>query len=105
MRRPRIPKVHPARIVATIVVLVVLWLIRPIWHGLAMFFWTAPIVWLPPLVLLGAGAILLRRSRRSWTTLDDLRTGVRPPVWLIAFPVVAFVLFVFGAALRGPLVG
>jgi hypothetical protein len=105
VRRPRIPKVHPARIAAAIVVLVVLWLIRPIWHGLAMFFWTAPIVWLPPLVLLGAGAILLRRSRRSWTTLDDLRTGVRPPVWLIAFPVVAFVLFVFGAALRGPLVG
>jgi hypothetical protein len=105
VRRPRIPKVHPARIAAAIVVLVVLWLIRPIWHGLAMFFWTAPIVWLPPLVVLGAGAVLLRRSRRSWTTLDDLRTGVRPPVWLIAFPVVAFFLFVFGAAVRGPLVG
>jgi hypothetical protein len=97
--------VRPAPIVAAIVALAVLWLIRPIWHGLAMFFWTAPIVWLPPLVLLGAGAVLLRRSRRSWTTLDDLRTGVRPPVWLIAFPVAAFVLFVFGAALRGPLVG
>jgi hypothetical protein len=105
VRRPRIPKVHPARIAAAVVVLVVLWLIRPIWHGLAMFFWTAPIVWLPPLVVLGAGAVLLRRSRRSWTTLDDLRTGVRPPVWLIAFPVVAFFLFVFGAAVRGPLVG
>ncbi|MEA2168820.1 MAG: hypothetical protein QOF76_2120, partial [Solirubrobacteraceae bacterium] len=48
-----------------IVALVVLWLVRPIWHGLAMFFWTAPIVWLPPLALLVAGAVLLRRSQRS----------------------------------------
>ena len=96
---------HPAPIVAGIVVLVVLWLIRPIWHGLAMFFWTAPIVWLPPLLLLGAGVVLLRRSRRSWATLDDLRAGVRPPVWLIAFPALAFLLFVLGAGFEGPLVG
>ncbi len=96
---------HPAPIVAGIVVLAVLWLIRPIWHGLAMFFWTAPIVWLPPLLLLGAGLVLLRRSRRSWATLDDLRAGVRPPVWLIAFPALAFLLFVLGAGFEGPLVG
>ncbi len=88
-----------------IVALVVLWLVRPIWHGLAMFFWTAPIVWLPPLALLVAGAVLLRRAQRSWTTLEDLRTGVRPPGWLLAFPVLAFVLFVLGAGFNGPLVG
>ena len=50
------------------------------------------------------GAVLLRRSQRSWTTLDDLRTGVRPPPWLIGFPIAAFVLFIFGASLSGPLV-
>ena len=88
-----------------VVALVVLWLVRPIWHGLAMFFWTAPIVWLPPLALLVAGVVLLRRAQRSWTTLEDLRTGVRPPGWLIAFPVLAFVLFILGAAFNGPLVG
>lgn len=103
MRLP--PKLNPVPIVLGIVVLVGLWLVRPLWHGLAMFFWTAPIVWLPPLLLLAAGAVLFRRSRRSWTTLEDLRSGVRPPAWLIAFPVLAFVLFVFGAALNGPLVG
>jgi hypothetical protein len=100
VRRP-----NPIPIVAGIVVLVVLWLVRPIWHGLAMFFWTAPIVWFPPLALLAVGALLFRRSRRSWTTLEDLRSGVRPPAWLLAFPILAFVVFIFGAALNGPLVG
>ena len=101
----RVPKLNPVPIVLGIVALVALWLVRPIWHGLAMFFWTAPIVWLPPLLLLAAGTVLFRRSRRSWTTLEDLRSGVRPPAWLIAFPALAFVLFVFGSALNGPLVG
>jgi hypothetical protein len=100
VRRP-----NPIPIVAGIVVLVVLWLVRPIWHGLAMFFWTAPIVWFPPLALLAVGTLLFRRSRRSWTTLEDLRSGVRPPAWLLAFPILAFVVFIFGAALNGPLVG
>jgi hypothetical protein len=92
-------------IVFAIVALVALWLVRPIWHGLAMFVWTEPLVWFFPLALLVAGAVLLRRSQRSWTTLEDLRTGVRPPTWLFAFPALAFVLFIFGAALNGPLVG
>lgn len=102
MRIP--PKLKPVPIVLALVVLVALWFVRPIWHGLAMFFWTKPIVWLPPLLLLVVGAVLFRRSRRSWATLEDLRSGVRPPVWLIAFPVLAFVLFIFGAAFNGPLV-
>jgi hypothetical protein len=101
----RLPNVKPVPIVLGIVVLAVLWLIRPVWHSLAMFFWTAPIVWLPPLLLLAVGAVLFRRSQRSWTTLEDLRSGVRPPTWLLAFPVIAFVLFVLGAALNAPLVG
>jgi hypothetical protein len=105
VRRPRIPNVHPAAAGVAVVGLAVLWLVRPFWHGLAMFVWTAPIVWFAPLLLLAAGGVLLRRSQRSWTTLEDLRTGVRPPAWLIAFPVLAFVAFVLGAALDGPLVG
>gem|GEM_PF-2577564 len=105
MRLPQISKLQPIPIVTGIVALGLLWLVRPIWHGLAMFFWTAPIVWFPPLLLIAAGGVLFRRSQRSWTTLEDLRTGVRPPAWLIAFPGLAFVVFVFGAALEGPLVG
>lgn len=97
-------RVNPAVVAIAVVVLVVLWLTRPIWHGFALFLWTAPIVWLLPLALLGVGALLLRRSQRSWATLDDLRSGVRPPPWLIGFPVAAFLVFVFGASLSGPLV-
>ena len=94
-----------ARLAVALVALAALWLVRPIWHGVAMFVWTAPLVWLPSLVVLAAGGVLLRRSQRSWRTLDDLRAGVRPPAWLLAFPALAFVLFVLGAALNGPLVG
>ena len=101
----RLPSVKPAPIIAGIVVLVVLWLVRPIWHGLAMFFWTQPFVWLPPIVLLGIGGLLLRRSQRSWSTLEDLRSGVRPPVFLFAFPVLAFFAFVICAGISAPLVG
>ncbi|MDQ3723368.1 MAG: hypothetical protein M3376_09950, partial [Actinomycetota bacterium] len=96
--------VKPAALIALAVVLAALWLVRPIWHGLAMFFWTGPIVWLPPVLLLIAGGVLLRRSQRSWSTLEDLRTGVRPPGFLFAFPILAFFAFVIFAGLSGPLV-
>ena len=75
----RFKQINPLVIGAVVVVLFVLWLVRPIWHGFALFLWTAPFVWIMPLALLGAGAVLLRRSQRSWATLEDLRTGVRPP--------------------------
>ncbi len=101
----RLPKIKPVPVVLAIVALVVLWLVRPIWHGLAMFAWTRPLVWLAPLLLLAAGGVLLRRSQRSWTTLEDLRTGVRPPTYLFAFPALAFFAFVFAAAFNAPLVG
>ncbi len=100
----RLPSVKPAPIIAGVVVLVVLWLVRPIWHGLAMFFWTQPFVWLPPILLLAIGGLLLRRSQRSWSTLEDLRSGVRPPAFLFAFPVLAFFVFVICAGVSGPLV-
>lgn len=104
MRR-RLPNIKPVPIVLAIVALGVLWLVRPIWHGFAMFVWTQPLVWLSPLLLLIAGAVLLRRSQRSWKTLEDLRTGVRPPTYLFAFPALAFFAFIFAAAFNGPLVG
>ena len=103
MRR-RLTSLRPVPVAFAIAALVVLWLVRPIWHGLAMFVWTAPLVWLTPLVLLIAGVVLLRRSQRSWKTLEDLRTGVRPPTYLFAFPALAFFAFIFMAALNGPLV-
>src|SRR5687767_16014023 len=101
-RRP--PNIKPVPAVLALIALVALWLVRPVWHGLAMFFWTQPLVWLTPVVFLGIGGWLLRRSQRSWTTLEDLRSGVRPPTYLFAFPALAFFAFVFAAALNGPLV-
>jgi hypothetical protein len=101
----RLQQIKPVRIVVAVVALALLWLVRPLWHGLAMFVWTEPLVWLAPLLLLVAGSVLLRRSQRSWTTLEDLRSGVRPPTYLFAFPVLAFIVFVLGAALNAPLVG
>ncbi|MBA3749281.1 MAG: hypothetical protein H0W96_17555 [Solirubrobacterales bacterium] len=102
MRRLR--QLNPALLAVAVIVLVALWFLRPIVHGFAMFFWTAPFVWLGPVVLLAIGGLLFRRSQRNWTTLEDLSSGVRPPSWLIAFPIGAFVVFIFAASLKGPLV-
>ncbi|MEA2285150.1 MAG: hypothetical protein QOJ21_1193 [Solirubrobacteraceae bacterium] len=98
-------RLRPVPIALGVVALLGLWVVRPIWHGLAMFAWTAPLVWLPLVVVLAVGLFLLRRSRRGWNTLEDLREGVRPPTWLIAFPILAFFLLIFGGSLQGPLVG
>src|SRR3954463_11251499 len=98
-------RLRPIPLVSGVVAVVLLWLVRPVWHGLAMVLWTAPLVWLPPVVVLAIGAYVLRRSRRSWTTLEDLRRGVRPPAWLAAVPVLAFVLFLVGGSVQAPLVG
>jgi hypothetical protein len=90
--------------VAGLVVLAVLWLVRPVWHGLALALWTTPLVWLPPLAILAAGAVALRRST-TWRTIEDLESGGRrPPAWLAAFPIAAFVVFVLAGALHGTLV-
>jgi hypothetical protein len=98
-------RLRPIPIAAALVALILLWLVRPIWHGLAMFFWISPLVWLAPLLLMVAGAVLWRWSRRSWRTLEDLRSGVRAPLWLTTFPALALLSFIILAALQGPLVG
>ncbi len=82
-------------------VLVGVWLVRPIFHGVAMLLWTKPLVWVPSLIVL---AITLFVFRRSISTLE-LRAGRRPPAALLAGPLIAFVLFVFLGAINGALVG
>ena len=103
MRRPEITPSRAGLAVLFVVVLVGLWLVRPLWHGIAMLFYTAPVVWLPPLVVLLIGAVALRRSTQ-WRTLEDLEVGRRPDQRLIAFPIAAFVLLVLGSAFNGALV-
>lgn len=103
MRRPQTTRL--AALGVALVVGVLLWLVRPLWHGIAMLLWTGPILWFPPLVALMVGLYLLRRSRRSWRTLADLENAGRPPAWLAVFPLLAFVLFILGGALNAPLVG
>ena len=49
-------------LVVLLLVLAFLWWVRPIFHGLVMFFYTSPIVWLPPLAILAIG-FGIRRSR------------------------------------------
>lgn len=82
---------------------VLLWIVRPLWQGIALGLWTSPLVWLPPVLVLVAGALAYRRSRR-WTTLEELQEPRRPPPYLAAFPILAFVLFIAGNALTGTLV-
>lgn len=103
MRRPQLTPTRGAGTVAGVVVLVALWLVRPVWHGFALLFWTSPIVWLPPVLVLLAGGVALRRSTQ-WRTLEDLQTPRRPDPKLVAFPITAFVLLVAGSGLNGALI-
>jgi len=65
---PRTPRLALRLAVSVLLPLVVLWLVRPLFHGLVMFFWTSPIVWLPPLTVIAIGALARRRA-----------AGPRPP--------------------------
>ena len=59
-------------------VLLVGWWLRPIFHGLVMFFYTSPIVWFPPIAILATwfGIRRFRRPSRSLSKRDvDLLTG------------------------------
>ncbi|HWI73614.1 MAG TPA: hypothetical protein VNT55_16775, partial [Baekduia sp.] len=75
----------------------------PWFHGLVMFFWTAPLVWLPPVLVLGI--LLGRQWRVRRDILKRLRAGGgRPRGAIVIVPAVAFFLFLLGSALNGPLV-
>src|SRR4051794_34665430 len=54
-----------------LLVLLGLWWLRPIFHGLVMFFYTSPIVWFPPIAVL-AIAFGIRRFRRPKLSRRDL---------------------------------
>ncbi len=103
MRRlePTPPRVALA--VLVVVALAALWLVRPLWHGFALLFWTSPVVWLPPVLVLLAGGVALRRATQ-WRTLEELQTPRRPDAKLLAFPIAAFVLLVAGSAFNGALI-
>ncbi len=104
-------------LVVLLLVLLFLWWVRPIFHGLAMFFWTSPIVWLPPILILaiGFGLPRVRRSKLSKRDLELLTGEVEGPdgpprlrlpsvgtrVGVIAG--LAFLSFVLGAAFVNPL--
>ena len=103
MRRPDLSLPRAAFVVLGALALGALWLVRPIWHGFALLFWTSPIVWLPPVLVLVAGAFALRRSTQ-WRTLEELQTPRRPDSKLLVFPIVAFVLLVTGSAFNGALI-
>jgi hypothetical protein len=88
-------------LVLALVALALLWFFRPWFHGLALFFWTTPLVWLPPALILAA--VLARQWRVRRDILRRLQSG-RGRTTLLAAPIAAFFLFVVAAVLNGPLV-
>jgi hypothetical protein len=87
-----------------LVALAVLWYFRPWFHGLAMFVWTQPLAWLPPVLLLGTVIGLRWRGRRE--VVRRLRQGGSDTPWgvLVAVPIAALLWLSLAAALNGPLV-
>jgi hypothetical protein len=65
--RPSTARISWAAIVFALAVLAVLWFVRPVFHGLAMFLWTAPLVWLPPAILLALAAVAVGLPRVSFS--------------------------------------
>ena len=87
-------------VVLAVVVLAGVWLVRPVFHGMAMVLWTRPLVWLPALAVLTVTFFAFRRN----VSMLELRAGRRPPRWLLAGPAAAFLLFSLGGAINGALV-
>jgi hypothetical protein len=105
-------------LVVLLLVLLFLWWVRPVFHGLVMFFFTSPIVWLPPIVIvaIGVGMRRFRGSKLSKRDLERLTGGeddgpngslrsqlpsVGAGVGVIAG--LAFASFVLGAIFKHPL--
>src|SRR3954453_2547122 len=103
-----LPRYWPG-LVALLLALLFLWWLRPVFHGLVMFFYTSPIVWLPPIAILAIG-FGLRRYRRPKLRRRDLEllsggegeesSGVLrhlPSVGVGVVAGLAFAAFVLGA--------
>jgi hypothetical protein len=90
----------PTIFIAVAVALVV-WFLRPLFHGPAMFLWTAPLVWVPPVVVLAIGALVAFRGRRRITVENIVSPRSSGP--LIGFAVVALLLFFGLGIINGPL--
>lgn len=103
-------------LVALLLMLLLLWWLRPVFHGLVMFFYTGPIIWFPPIAVLAIG-FAVRRYRRPKLSKRDLELlsgregeessgGARrhlPSVGVGVLAGLAFFAFVLGAAFKGPL--
>jgi hypothetical protein len=103
-------------LIPLLLVFLFLWWVRPIFHGLVMFFYTSPIVWLPPIAILAIG-LGVRRYRRPKLSRRDLELlagreggeaggGARrhlPSVGVGVVSGLAFFAFLLGAAFKGPL--
>jgi hypothetical protein len=85
-----------------VVLLALAWFFRPWLHGPAMFLWTTPLVWFPPLVALLIGAALAARARRRITVENIVAPRKGSPI-LVGSAVVAFVLFLVLGVINGPL--
>jgi hypothetical protein len=97
----------------------ILWWLRPIFHGLVMFVYTSPIVWLPPLAILATffGVRRLRRpsGKLSKRDLERLARGDEngevsetlrrflPTLDVRIVVGLAIFTFLLGAAFKGPL--
>lgn len=113
------------RIAIAIIVLAVLYWLRPLWHGILFGYYAEPVVWLLPFLIFLVGAIVsVRRYRRSpraevvdgppstlLGTLAQSRDLSKPAQDLlssggpaVAAAAVAFFVFVTMGILNGPLV-
>jgi hypothetical protein len=88
-------------LVLALLALAVLWFFRPWFHGLVMFFWTAPLVWLPHVAIMAV--VLGRQWRVRRDILRRLQSG-RGRTALLVAPVAAFLLFVIAGIFNAPLV-
>lgn len=114
-----------AALVVLIVVLAIVWYLRPVFHPLAMFLYTAPLVWFPALMVLvvGGGAVLATNRRSGGTGGNRFRDPFgggwefgdgefkrlpqisvpRGAGQLTAVAIVSFIVFIVGSMLNGPL--
>ena len=110
-----------------LLLLLALWSVRPIFHGFAMFFYKSPLVWFPPLLVLGLGAVAMRftggaatrpagrpldprdevldlrarRGRFSWR--ERVLAGERPSGGVTVTLALAFATFMVCSLLNEPL--